>query len=160
MTVFLVRHAQAGNRAGFPSDDDRPRSLTIEGRHQAAELAGVLQDLGVTDVRSSPYRRCVETAAPVAALLRVPLVEMSALEEGPAVAALALVRDIATMSAVLVSHGDIIPAVLDALARDDGLDLGPAPRCQKASIWILEPDSSGTRFAKATYVSPPHWNKG
>ena len=90
----------------------------------------------------------------------MPIVEISALEEGPAVEALALVRAVARENAVLVSHGDIIPAVLDALVREDALDLGPAPRCQKASVWILEPDYSGTRFATATYVSPPHWNKG
>lgn len=159
MTVYLVRHAQAGSRAGFALDDDRLRPLTTEGRHQAAELAGLLAELGVTSVLSSPYRRCVQTAAPLAALLGVPVAEHHALEEGPHDDAVVLVRELAHGSAALVSHGDIIPGVLDTLQHEDRLDLGAAPRCQKASVWILEPEATTDRFVTATYVSPPQWKK-
>jgi broad specificity phosphatase PhoE len=144
----------------FSGPDDRLRPLTVEGRHQTAELVGTLADLGANRVLSSPYRRCMETAAPLAAHLGVELEVVRELEEGTAVGALALVRELAAESAALFSHGDIIPAVLDALARDDELDLGPEPRCQKASVWILEPDSVGPTFISATYVPPPHWTKG
>ena len=160
MTVFLVRHAQAGSRIGAALDDDRLRTLTVEGRHQSAELAGILAVLGVTEILTSPYRRCIETAAPLAAALNVEVQITTALQEGPHDGALALVRQLASGSAAFFSHGDIIPGVLQSLAQEDNLDLGESPRCQKASIWILEAGSLTSQFVTATYISPPHWDKG
>ena len=127
MTVFLVRHAQAGSRIGAALDDDRLRTLTVEGRHQSAELAGILAVLGVTEILTSPYRRCIETAAPLAAALNVEVQITTALQEGPHDGALALVRQLASGSAAFFSHGDIIPGVLQSLAQEDNLDLGESP---------------------------------
>jgi 8-oxo-(d)GTP phosphatase len=158
MTVFLVRHAQAGRRSDFDGGDDSLRPLTTEGRHQAAALAGLLAELGATTVYSSPYRRCVQTAAPLAALLGVAVVETSALEEGPPDAAIELTRRVAAESAAFFSHGDIIPAILDDIVAHDVVDLGTEPRCQKGSVWILEPDKDSPGvFASATYLPPPRW---
>ena len=165
MTVFLVRHAQAGTRADFQSDDDRLRPLTDEGRHQSAALVGTLVDLGVTAAYSSPFRRCVQTAVPIAAHLRISVIETEALAEGPSDDAYALVRSLAHESAALFSHGDIIPGVLQSLVFADALFLGTNPRCQKASIWMLEAArpsetaklSSPNVFVRATYVPPPRW---
>ncbi len=152
MVLFLVRHAQAGSRAEANLPDDTIRPLTAEGRHQAAALVGVLTDLGARTVYSSTFRRCIETAAPLAAHLGVPMTVTEDLAEGPADAAIKLVRARSEDSAALVSHGDIIPAVLEHLAQIDGLDLGSAPKCQKGSVWMLETDGRTGRFVKATYV--------
>jgi broad specificity phosphatase PhoE len=150
--LFLVRHAQAGSRAEANLPDDTLRPLTAEGRHQAAALVGVLAELGARSAYTSPYKRCIETAAPFAAYLGSPMVITGDLEEGPADAAIALVRARAHDHAALFSHGDIIPAVLEHLITTDGLDLGPSPKCQKGSIWMLEFDEGTARYTKATYV--------
>ena len=65
---------------------------------------------------------------------------------------LALVRQLADHSVALCSHGDVIPDVLVALADEDRLDLGPAPRQAKGSAWVLE--AKRGRFVRATYISP------
>jgi phosphohistidine phosphatase SixA len=159
VTIYLVRHAQAGNRSDW-SGDDESRPLTREGRHQAADLVEMLGEVELDEIHSSPYLRCVETVAPLSARRSREGVGLithihQALTEGSPLDAIALVRSLASTKthAVLCSHGDIIPGVLEALVRDDHLDLGPAPKCQKASIWVLEPD--GSRFTHALYVPPP-----
>lgn len=158
MTLYLVRHAQAGRRSDFDGFNDSLRPLTAEGRHQAAALVGVLADLGVTSVYSSPYRRCVQSAAPLASHLGVSTVETASLEEGPADRAIDLARSLASENAAFFSHGDIIPSMLDHFVHTDELVLGAEARCQKASTWILEPakDSPGV-FVGAIYIPPPRW---
>jgi broad specificity phosphatase PhoE len=157
MTVYLIRHAQAGSRARWNGTDDRLRPLTAHGRYQAADLVGTLNELGITEVRSSPYRRCIETVAPLTAALGIDLQIDPALEEGPADRAIALVRETRSHNIALCSHGDIIPAVLDHVMRHDALSLGEDLRCQKGSVWMLEAGRTApTRFIAAKYLPPPH----
>jgi broad specificity phosphatase PhoE len=155
MTLYLVRHAQAGSRSTWVGNDDRDRPLTSEGRHQVADLVGTIAEFPVTTVYTSPFLRCVETAAPIAARLGLTMVVTEALAEGPVVNALSLARKVADQHAVFVSHGDIIPGLLDSFARSDGLDLGSNPRCQKCSVWIVEPNSETCRYTSAAYLPPP-----
>lgn len=154
MTLYLVRHADAGSRRNW-AGDDTIRPLTSEGRHQAADIAGLLVDFGVQRFLSSPYRRCIETVAPAAAAQGVQTEIAEALTEGPHDEAVRLVRSLAGSDVALCSHGDIIPGVLDVLVSEDGIDLGKQARCQKGSIWILEPKAGKSRkFAVATYIPP------
>jgi phosphohistidine phosphatase SixA len=164
VTLFLLRHAQAGTRAGWPGTaeglDDMLRPLTAQGRYQSADLVGLLGEMGITEIRSSPYRRCLETVAPLAAALGLDVIVDERLAEGPADGAIALARAMAETSTVLCSHGDILPAILDHLRLNDALDLGPDPRCQKASTWICEPNRAWAgHFAEATYLVPPTSSK-
>lgn len=154
MTLYLVRHADAGSRRNW-GGDDMIRPLTSEGRHQAADIAGLLVDFGVNRFLSSPYRRCIETIVPAAAARGVQTEITEALTEGPHDDAVRLVRSLAQATVAFCSHGDIIPGVLDVLATEDGLDLGKQPRCQKGSIWVLEPKAGKQgKFALATYIPP------
>ena len=155
MTVYLLRHANAGSRAKW-AGDDQLRPLNADGRHQAADLVEVLDEVGVTRIISSPYRRCIQTVAPLAAALGLEWEISDALAEGPAGPAIVLARSLATEAAVLCSHGDIIPAILDALVVHDALSLGSDAKCQKASTWILEPNPKKRgAFSSVSYVPPP-----
>lgn len=159
MPLILIRHAQAGSRQDFHGDDVL-RPLTGRGRHQAADIAGLVKEsaagLDIT-IRTSPYRRCVETIAPLAASLGIVASVESNLAEGPTEEARRAVRVIAPLlnkhAEVWCSHGDIIPAVIEMLAVQDGLDLGKEPRVQKGSVWILRTDEDGS-FNEATYLGP------
>ena len=156
MTLYLVRHAQAGSRSSWSGTDDLLRPLTALGRYQAADIVGVLSEMGITEIRTSPYRRCIETVAPLAAALGLDMIVDERLTEGPATGAIALARSLAETSTVFCSHGDIIPAILDHLQLNDALDLGVDPRTQKGSTWICEPNRSWAgHFAEATYLAPP-----
>ena len=159
MPLFLVRHAQAGSRSDF-AGDDLLRSLTGRGRHQAADIAGLVKEMTgplALTIRTSPYRRCIETAAPLAAACGLDFVVDDMLAEGPTEVARHQVRAIEasmqTRAEVWCSHGDIIPAVIEMLATQDGLDLGRDPRVQKGSIWVLSTNDEG-RYSNATYIGP------
>jgi broad specificity phosphatase PhoE len=155
MTLYLVRHAQAGSRQNWDGDDDTHRPLTSFGRNQAADMVGVLADVPLDAIFTSPYLRCVETAAPLGARRSIPVEVVDALAEGPADRAIALVEQNRHRNALFCSHGDIIPALLEYLVATFQVDLGPRPRCQKSSIWIIDLDAPAAAD-RAIYVPPSH----
>lgn len=148
MAVLLVRHAVAEDARRWAGDDD-DRPLTDRGRAQAEALVGQLRPLAPTDVASSPSLRCVDTVAPLAAAAGVAWRCAEALAEGNGGAAADLVRSLlrAPGTAVLCTHGDVVPEVLDALGVDSG------GRCQKASTWVLDVGDDGR--ARGRYLPPP-----
>jgi 8-oxo-dGTP diphosphatase len=157
LAVFLVRHAKAGSRREWEGDDDL-RPLSKKGRRQAEHLADDLADRGVARILSSPSVRCVQTVEPLAARLGLKVETADALGEGSdAPEVVALVRELAperSAPVVLCTHGDVIPTLLDALARLDGLRLPADYPCAKGSTWRLEPDEEG-RFKTAEYLPAP-----
>ena len=81
MTLYLVRHAKAGSRSSWDGDD-RLRPLTKMGRREAEGIADLLRDAPLERVLSSPYVRCTETVAPLAARRGLEVEEHDALAEG------------------------------------------------------------------------------
>ncbi len=158
MTLLLVRHAEAESRSGWGGPDVL-RPLSAKGRRQASGLVQVLGDqFAVGRMASSPSLRCIGTLSPLAATLRRDLEVVDALAEGSEPeAAVGLARAGAKLPAdgalVLCSHGDLIPAILEVLHAQDGVDLGSHPRCQKGSTWVFE--GKRGRFTSATYIPPP-----
>jgi 8-oxo-dGTP diphosphatase len=150
--IYLVRHVKAGDRHDWRGRDER-RPISDGGRRQADGLARWLGGEPVKRIVSSPYVRCVESMQPLAGHLGLDVETSDALAEGaPVDAAVALVAECAAEDSVLCSHGDVIPAVLDALAHADGLALPPDFPCAKGSTWVL--DGDGRPFASARYVAP------
>ncbi len=151
--LLLVRHASAGARGSGLADLDRP--LDVRGNAQAAALVDLLAPLlgEDPDIRTSSARRCRETVAPLAARLATPAIIDEGLMEGCDVGAL-LIRIEAGIERPTLwsSHGDVIPALLDMLALR-GLDLGPGPRVEKASTWVLRVED-GVALA-ARHLPPP-----
>lgn len=151
MSIWLVRHAKAGERSHW-SGPDRLRPVDERGEKQAHALAGLLEREVFARVLSSPYVRCVQTVEPLAARRGLAVEEHASLAEGAGSEAVPLLRDLAASGAVVCTHGDVIPALLDALAAEDGLPLPADARWQKGSAWVLE--SHGPRFTHASYLSP------
>ena len=128
MTIVLLRHASAGDRLDW-SEDDTLRPLDPRGRAQATALRDTLLGRGVTLVLSSPYVRCTETVAPLAASLRVAIEVDDRLAEGAGGAgarALLAERD----GCVACTHGDIVEELVGrtlkkgaAAVLDSGLRL-------------------------------------
>src|SRR5690349_6858491 len=151
MALFLVRHAKAGSRSGWVGPDEA-RPLSKGGREQAEGLKRELAERPVRRILSSPYVRCVETVQPLAVKLGLVVEETEALAEGahyaPAVESLASLPD----DSVLCSHGDIIPAVIDALQRR-GMSLVGEPDYRKGATWVIERD--GDELMRASTLPPP-----
>jgi 2,3-bisphosphoglycerate-dependent phosphoglycerate mutase len=65
LKVLLVRHA-APVLPGTPGFDEHTRPLTVESAEAARALSQQLGSRTIDAVYSSPYRRAVETVAPLA----------------------------------------------------------------------------------------------
>jgi phosphohistidine phosphatase SixA len=150
--LFLVRHADAGHRSAWPgSDQERP--LSERGWRQANGLCRSLGEAAPTRLLASPFTRCLQTLEPLGQQLGIEVEPEKRLAEGAgAQGALELAAELADTPAVLCSHGDVIPDVLEALLRD-GIKLRDELRWQKASTWALTRD--GGKLAKGRYLPPP-----
>lgn len=152
MTLYVVRHAHAGQRSEWIGDD-RLRPLTERGETQSQGIATLLSSCAPRRLISSPARRCVQTIAPLAEELGIEVVEDDRLFEGAAVGEIrSLLDDVAAEDAVLCSHGDVIPVLLDLLV-EAGLRPERNLVWQKASVWIAERDDGG--WGTGRYVPPP-----
>lgn len=154
MTLYLVRHAHAGARSSWDGPDvDRP--LSEKGRHQTDALTAHLDGVGLDRVLSSASVRCQQTVAPMARSRGLTVEVLPALAEGAAPEDTdRLIWELASggVDAVLASHGDVIPAVLDALRRD-GVPVEEGHGLPKATYCELAVDPGGY-VTGATFVDP------
>lgn len=152
MALYLVRHAKAGSRRDWEGDDEA-RPLSKAGWRQAEALADRLEQLAPPVLLSSPYLRCVQTLKPLSRRLKLKVDKADCLAEGdafePVLDLLAHVPD----GAVLCSHGDIIPATMDALVRR-GTEITTPPDWRKGSVWELQRTKEGIVSA-ACWPPPP-----
>ncbi|HZT64277.1 MAG TPA: phosphoglycerate mutase family protein [Acidimicrobiales bacterium] len=151
MTVVIVRHGSAGDRERWPGPDGE-RPLDERGRRQALGLIEVLDGVKIGRILSSPAIRCIQTVQPLADARSLAVEPSPALLEGAGDEAVALLRSATGEDAVLCTHGDIVPLLLDYLSRVDGVALEPKPRWPKGSSWVV--DSDGGRFSAARYLPP------
>jgi broad specificity phosphatase PhoE len=148
--VFLVRHADAGDRERW-TGDDRSRPLSERGTAQARGLVRELQDEGIEQVMSSPYLRCIQTVEPLAAARGLGVRSERLLAEGSDPRqTLELICDTAGPAA-MCSQGDVIGGVVSQLADWELIEPDRA-RWQKGSTWVLEIRDG--RVAAATYLPP------
>jgi 8-oxo-dGTP diphosphatase len=144
MSLYIVRHASAGERGFGP--DDRLRPLDDIGRARAEQIAAQLSDDPDGRLLSSPFVRCMQTLEPLARRTARVVEPSNALGEGqpfePILELLATLPD----GSVLCSHGDLIPDVIDALVRR-GMDIVGAPSWKKGAVWKLERVDGAIRSA-------------
>jgi|EndMetStandDraft_8_1072994.scaffolds.fasta_scaffold203855_2 8-oxo-dGTP diphosphatase len=153
MSVYVVRHAKAGSRHDWVGDDSE-RPLTKAGRKQSDEIARQLAAEPITGVWSSPATRCVQTVEPLARAHGLDVIREPRLAEGaPFEDVLALLGEVPD-GAVLCSHGDVIPELLDGLVRR-GTHLVGAPEWRKGSVWTLDPPDTRGAVATARADPPP-----
>lgn len=150
MTVLLLRHAAAGDRARW-SGDDRYRPLDERGHRQAQALVDTYAAWPVTRIVSSPYARCVGTVEPLADTLDVDVEVEDALAEGtPLDVVAALVRRLGEVPTVVCTHGDIVSSLVTDLQHRD-VGIADQLRWEKGSTWVLEGTPEITR---ASYLPP------
>lgn len=136
MSLFLVRHAKAGKRSQWDADDSL-RPLVDEGVKQAEVIRDSILPLSPSVLYSSPYVRCMQTLGPLSLATGLEVFPHALLAEG--------VNFIDTVEwmhglpegAVMCSHGDVIPEVIDALERR-GMEVSGFRDSRKGSVWVLE----------------------
>lgn len=122
--IHLLRHAHAGDPATFDGPDAM-RPLTDKGRAQSERLGRFLADLrfAAEVIITSPKVRAAQTAEIVADLVGTPLVIDERL--GGAL-------DLATVDAILASHGD--PQSPIFVGHDPDLSVLVATLCDAAGV--------------------------
>jgi 8-oxo-(d)GTP phosphatase len=150
-TLYLVRHGSAGDRHAW-TGDDQARPLSGKGDLQALGLVKTLKERPLEAIFTSPYVRCVQTIRPLAEATGLEIVEHPALAEGEGgKATRELVRELAGTNAVLCSHGDVIPALIEWMV-DKGMGLKSEYDWKKGSTWEIE-IRAGV-FHKGRYLPP------
>ena len=108
--LLLVRHASAGDRKSWRSDD-RLRPLDARGARQAERLVEVLGGRRIDRILSSPFVRCVQTVEPLAWRCGLAVEEREELVEGAGLDAfLDLARELG--AAAVSVHGDLVEELL------------------------------------------------
>ena len=108
--VFLVRHAE---RADEPARDQKDPALSAAGEARAVRLSSMLERAGIGAIYVSEYKRTQDTAAPLAAKLKVKP-EMVPANTAALVAAMRAGH--ANDNVLIVGHTSTIPAILKALS--------------------------------------------
>jgi phosphohistidine phosphatase SixA len=140
MIVLLVRHGRAGDRREWDGDD-RLRPLDAKGRRQAQGLVDLLAGYQIDRVLSSPYVRCTQTVAPLAAARGLEVEEAAELAEGSRKGdVLSLLRPLAAEGVVLCTHGDVVEELV-------GEEL------PKGSTEVLERE--GDRLSRVRHLGRP-----
>lgn len=153
MTVYLVRHALAGDKRAWEGPDAR-RPLSRAGRRQAQGLIDLLGDRGIERVVSSPRDRCTQTVEPLADKLGLAVETDDVLDQDPVdvAAAIGFLLATARRHVAHCSHQEVISEVIPRLA-EDGLAYEGKLKWAKGSVWVLEVEAG--RFVHGTYLAPP-----
>jgi broad specificity phosphatase PhoE len=147
MFLYLIRHAEPDYAAPIPYHRPPGPALTAVGQVQAAALVPLLHGVGLECVVSSPLRRCVMTAEPLATALHMPVVIDGDLQEGqpgetPAEMTARMLRavlaQVDVQSVALVGHAAPLTQLLRALTYDE-VQLPPKDRrgnhLAEAMVW-------------------------
>ncbi len=149
--LYLLRHAQAGDRTLW-TGDDHVRPLTKKGNRQAVALVQQFKQWSVTSILSSPYLRCKQTVEPLAQARGLHIETHLALAEGARDDDIRRLLQSAGDGTVLCTHGDVIGFLLYDLMAREIIEQGPF-LAAKGSLWVLE-RTAGTITA-ARYVPAP-----
>jgi 8-oxo-dGTP diphosphatase len=129
--LVIVRHSLARHRSDWKRADRR-RPLVKSGHQRSVVIADLLDAYGVTEIITSPSKRCVHTVRPYAVRTGFEMVTKAALsEEGFEHKGAAATRAVvdgtleSARPAALCTHGPVLPTMLKAVRarvakRDEG----------------------------------------
>jgi phosphohistidine phosphatase SixA len=112
--VILTRHAErADGQATMGASDPQ---LSAAGEARAAKLAAMLADANITVMFTTEFRRTKDTAAPLAAKLKLTPEAVAAAQSA---ALVDRIRQHANDIVFVVGHSNTVPAIIKALGGPD-----------------------------------------
>jgi 8-oxo-dGTP diphosphatase len=149
--IYLVRHAAAMAAAAWPgTDSDRP--LSPPGHRAAEGIASHLSARPITRILSSPRRRCLDTAAPLAAARGTAVEIEPTLDEDAVTGDARTWLEAPAPGLALFTHAPVIADFLTGLS-EAGAVLQGTRTVARASIWELSVE--GGRITSGRYLPPP-----
>ena len=155
MLVLLVRHGHAGSKRHW-EDDDSFRPLNEQGLAESVALSDLITPFAPTRILSSPFRRCMQSVAPLARALQIHVEQSTSLIPDAGSAATSLALGVTAQTAgpvVLCTHGEVIRDMQVILAQACMGSFRPDGPREKASVWVL--DRVDGQFVSASYLPPP-----
>ena len=107
-TVILVRHAE---KVDGPGDV----ALTEAGNARAARLADLLKNAGLSAVYSTPYKRTLDTAGPIAKALGLEVIQTPAAGNYAQSTADRILKEQRGKTVLVVGHSNTTPDLAKAL---------------------------------------------
>ncbi len=112
--VFVVRHAER-------ADDSVDTVLSSQGKARAHSLARLLRDAAVSVIYVTQYRRSVQTAEPLAELLKL---QPTVVQADDITRLVTMIRDTDANQAVLVvGHSNTVPDIISLLGCRESVEL-------------------------------------
>jgi broad specificity phosphatase PhoE len=129
--IYIVRHAER-------EDQSADSALSTAGIGRSYKLRDALRDAGVTRIFTSELRRTIDTAAPLAAAIKVTPQQIS----GGDTAALAtrIGASDARDRVLVVGHSNTVPALLAALHVEPSIAIGDD---EYDNLFIVVPQRDG-----------------
>jgi 8-oxo-dGTP diphosphatase len=150
--LYLVRHAKAGERRLW-KDNDIDRPLSKKGWKQSEAIAKRLAKCDPSVLLSSQYVRCIQTLEPLGERLDRPVtIDPRLTEDEPVGPVLELFAE-APSGAVLCTHGDIIPAAIQALKKRGTAIQNPTD-WRKSTVWVLKRNRQGVIVTARVWPPP------
>jgi len=151
-TIYLVRHADAGNKKKWKKDDEI-RPISKKGHEQVEALVTRLVCAPINGIVSSPSLRCEQTVGPLAQRLGLKVKPSKLLRRGVAPAdMLRLIKKTKGTRTVLCSHRESIGPFIEHLATDPKVEVASKLEWPKGSIWELT--TRRGRVTKARLIPP------
>lgn len=148
-TVIFVRHAE---KAAVPADDP---GLSAAGQRRAEELARQLVDAdvvaGIDAVYSTPYRRTVDTAKPVADALNLPVLSYDASDTEAIMES--IVREYKGKIVLVVGHSNTVPEMIGNMGASKNVP--PIAEDEYDNIYVVSiPWFGKTKTIRLRYGAP------
>jgi len=121
-TIFVVRHAERADAAAAAAGMAAPGAdppLSTAGRERAARLASMLRSAAITTIFTTEFRRTQETAAPLAAQLKLTPSVSASKDPTPIVSRLRQ----ANGNVLIVGHSNTVPELLKGLGIKDEITI-------------------------------------
>lgn len=126
-TIYVIRHLQKAE------GDDPP--LTNEGSAAAVRLAMMLEDAGIVAIYSTPTRRTMETAVPLASALGLTITPYDPRNSQAMVDAVRALEG----SALVVGHSNTVP---DIVSRFGGQPVPQLTESDYGTVFAIDADGS------------------
>ena len=139
-TIFLVRHAEKTEASDDPA-------LSEAGKLRAHELARVLRNAGIQHIYSTDYTRTRDTAAPLAALLKLEL----ELYDPRELAEFAAKLKCRGSRQLVIGHSNTTPELVALLGGDPGEEIDESGEYDR--LYIVSIDASGVTSLLIRYGS-------